>query len=593
MAFIATIGATLGRWLGVAGNEKRATDISVLVEALGGQPTLAGVKVGPQEALGASAVYNAIEMLSNDVAGLPCGVYRRVPGGSEALRNHAADKLVRYKPNPEMTAFQYRQTVMAHKLGWGNSFSEILHDGGGNPVELWPLPPNKIRIKRDPVTQELIYLYRDNMGREAVILARNMLHIAGLGFDGVLGYSVITKARESMGLTLAAQEYGAAFFGNSAQPSGVLQHPESLSQPAQDRLKATWKANYGGKKAYSVAILEEGMKWQPITMSAKDSQFLETRKFQTTEIARWFNVPPHKLKDLEKATFSNIEQQSIDYVTTSLMPHLTAIEQACRLKLLKESEQSDLFFKHVVQALLRGEVKARYEVYAIAVRNGIMTRAEVRELEDLPPNADPALNLFTFEANMQVLSMDLLKPPEPPPAPPPPADEPDEDEDVDEEEDDDSTRGDAIRAAHRPLIAEAIRRLLRKEAKAARAAAKKPKEFNDWIDVYYRKHDLSCRQALLPIARAYEDTLWHFVIGMDSRDRADVDDVVCRFIIDMTDAAAKTLNDLSGRCVPDALAGEVNALVMPWQTDETLVYQLADELLAAIDQRMRPEPIGV
>ncbi len=581
--------AKIGDFFGLKRPEKRKTNITPLIDFFGGKPTASGIKVSPTESLAASAVYNAIEMLSNDVAGLPYGVYRRVAGGSEPLRDHPADSIVRYKPNPDMTAFSFWGTVMGHRLGWGNSFSQIVRDGGGNPAELWPLPPNRIRIARDAVTKELLYLYRDRLGNELPIMARNMLHIAGLGFDGILGYSVITKARESMGLTLAAQEYGATFFGNSAMPSGVLQHPETLSPEAQERLRKGWKKNYGGKKAHSVAILEEGMEWKAMTMSAKDSQFLETRKFQVTEIARWFNVPPHKIKDLSRATFSNIEQQSIDYVTTSLMPHLTAIEQVCRLKLLRESEQPELFFKHVVQALLRGDIKTRYEVYAIGVKNGFMSRDEVRRLEDLEPNADPALKLFTVEGNIQVVSMDLAKPPEPPPPPPEP-DEEDPDEEEEGDEDDRSAALEAIRQAHRPLFASAIGRLLRKEAKAARAAAKKPDLFNDWIEAYYVRHTQCCMQALEPIAKAYA-----FSVKATGNVpvRVGIVRAVSEFVVGTVAVAVDGLNELSGRCVADALMGEVNAHVLPWQSDEELPRLLAGELIDAIDDYMAVEPIGV
>jgi HK97 family phage portal protein len=352
--------------------------------------TSAGKAVNEHTAMQMTAVYSCVRILSETLAGLPLHVYRyNDSGGKEKYLKHPLYKLLHDEPNPEMTSFAFRETLMSHLLLWGNAYAQIIRNARGEVIALYPLMPNKMTVDRDSKGR-LFYLYSrtsddaPTLGEDSqVYLAPSeVMHIPGLGFDGLIGYSPIAMAKNAVGLAIATEEYGAKFFANGAAPGGVLEHPGTIKDP--QKVKESWNAAYqGSQNAHRVAVLEEGMKYQPIGISPEQAQFLETRKFQINEIARIFRVPPHMLADLEKSSFSNIEQQSLEFVKYTLDPWVVRWEQSMCRALLMESEKPIVFIKFNVDGLLRGDYVSRMSGYATARQNGWMSANDIRELENL------------------------------------------------------------------------------------------------------------------------------------------------------------------------------------------------------------------
>lgn len=368
----------------------------------------AGKNVNERSAMQMTAVYACVRILSEAVAGLPLHLYRyNSSGGKEKAIDHPLYSLLHDEPNPEMTSFVFRETLMTHLLLWGNAYAQIIRNGKGEVLYLYPLMPNKMQVDRDEKGR-IYYTYSRSTdeanakaGESNVKLTPDdVLHIPGLGFDGLVGYSPIAMAKNAIGMAIACEEFGAKFFANGASPSGVLEHPGILKDP--EKVRNSWNAAYGGSSnAHKVAVLEEGMKYSPISISPNEAQFLETRKFQINEIARIFRVPPHMVGDLEKSSFSNIEQQSLEFVKYTLDPWVIRWEQSLSRALFTKDEKKELFFKFNVEGLLRGDYQSRMTGYATARQNGWMSANDIRELENL--DRIPAENggdLYLVNGNM-------------------------------------------------------------------------------------------------------------------------------------------------------------------------------------------------
>ena len=349
----------------------------------------AGKNVNERSAMQMTAVYSCVRILAEAVAGLPLHLYRyKEDGGKEKALDHPLYNLLHDEPNPEMSSFVFRETLMTHLLLWGNAYAQIIRNGKGEVIALYPLMPNKMRVERDE-NGSLYYEYihssdeADTMKNTTVRLTPyNVLHIPGLGFDGLVGYSPIAMAKNAIGMAIACEEYGAKFFANGAAPSGVLEHPGVIKDP--QKVREAWQSQFGGSQnANKIAVLEEGMKYTPISISPEQAQFLETRKFQINEIARIFRVPPHMVGDLEKSSFSNIEQQSLEFVKYTLDPWVMRWEQSLSRALFTEEEKKTLFFKFNVEGLLRGDYQSRMNGYATARQNGWMSANDIRELENM------------------------------------------------------------------------------------------------------------------------------------------------------------------------------------------------------------------
>ena len=353
-----------------------------------------------------TAVYSCVRILSEAVASLPLHLYRYTETGTEKAIDHSLYTILHDEPNPEMTSFVFRETLMTHLLLWGNAYAQVIRNGKGEVIALYPLMPDRMNVDRDDQGR-LYYEYTVsnddapiNNGSRVRLSPGDVLHIPGLGFDGLVGYSPIAMAKNAIGLAIATEEYGSKFFANGAAPSGVLEHPGTIKDPA--RIRESWQQTFGGShNSNKIAVLEEGMKYTPISISPEQAQFLETRKFQINEIARIFRVPPHMVGDLEKSSFSNIEQQSLEFVKYTLDPWVIRWEQAMHRALLSEDEKKNFFFKFNVEGLLRGDYKSRMEGYAMGINNGFMCVNDVRRLENWDPVPDEeGGNLFMVNGNM-------------------------------------------------------------------------------------------------------------------------------------------------------------------------------------------------
>lgn len=395
----------LKRQRGEPKNKYEGNDFSLLFGR-----TTSGKTVNERTALQTTAVYACVRILSETIASLPLHVYRYSEGGKAKDTEHVLYTLLHDEPNPDMTSFVFRETLMSHLLIWGNAYSQILRDRSGQVIGLYPLLPDQMSVHRSE-KGKLFYVYNryeeDNPNfqeKGSIVLSQEeVLHIPGLGFDGLIGYSPIALAKNAVGMTLACEEYGASFFGNGANPGGVLEHPGILKDPA--KVRDSWNAVYQGtRNAHKVAVLEEGMSYKQIGIPPEEAQFLETRKFQINEIARLFRIPPHMVGDLEKSSFSNIEQQSLEFVKYTLDPWVVRFEQALKKSLLLPEEKKTHFIKFNVDGLLRGDYQSRMNGYAIGRQNGWLSTNDIRELEELNPiPPEEGGDLYLINGNMTKL----------------------------------------------------------------------------------------------------------------------------------------------------------------------------------------------
>ncbi len=386
-----------------------------IVEWLQGETTAAGVAINQRNSLREEAVWACVQAISQDVASMPLITYRRLERGKERATNHSLYRLLHDEPNPHMTAYQLRNTEQGHVLLWGNAYTNVQRDADGNVVALWPLRPDSMD---PPVLSEagtLLYLYHLPSGEPRALTQSDVFHLRGLSMDGLVGLSAISEHRQALALSLATLEFGTRFFGNDSRPGGILQAKTRLSKEASDRMKKSWEeAHQGLTNAHRVAVLEEGVEWKQVGIPPEDSQFLETRLFQIQSVARIFRIPPHKIGELSRATFSNIESQAIEYVRDCLRPWLTNWEQQINKDLLLPSEKGRYFAEHKMDVLLRGETSARFAAYQLAIQNGVMSPNEVRELENMNPF--PGGDTHLQQLNMVPYG---TKPPEPAPQPAP------------------------------------------------------------------------------------------------------------------------------------------------------------------------------
>lgn len=373
-------------------------------------PSTSGKLVNEFTAMQTTAVYACVRILAETLAALPLQMYCYTATGKERVYNHPLYHLLHDEPNPEMTSFIFRETLMSHLLIWGNAYAQIIRDRLGRVQGLYPLRPDKISVCRDS-QGKIFYLYTKTSDEnpnirpygQVALQKEEVLHIPGLGFDGLVGYSPIAMARNAVGMTMACEEYGASFFANGASPSGVLEHPGVLKDPS--KVRDSWNAVYQGSgNAHKVAVLEEGMKYQQIGIPPEEAQFLETRKFQLDEIARLYRIPPHMIGDLEKSSFNNIEQQSMEFVKYTLDPWVIRWEQAMQKALFLPEEKKQYFLKFNVNGLMRGDYESRMTGYSIGRQNGWLSANDIREMEDMNPVPDEeGGNLYLVNGSMTKL----------------------------------------------------------------------------------------------------------------------------------------------------------------------------------------------
>jgi len=357
----------------------------------------AGETVDEKSAMQIATVYACVRLLAESVASLPFHLYRVSDNesGKEKARDHPLYKVLYRQSNPEMSSFTFREVMMTHLLLWGNAYAQIVRDGKNGVLGLYPLLPENVEVDRD-TNGQLYYIYHaytdevpGEHNKDILFQREDILHIPGLGFNGLVGFSPIAMMKNALGSALAVEKYGSSFFRNGAQPAGVLQHPGVLKNP--EKIRENWMDTYGGAgNAHKIAVLEEGMSYHSISLPPEDSQFISTREFDVEEICRIFRVPPHLVQDLKRSTFNNIEHQGISYVQYTLMPWLERFEQAIIKDVLVEDEKDEFFPKFNVDGLLRGDYKSRMEGYAIGFANGFLSPNDIRRLEnmDLIPDED-------------------------------------------------------------------------------------------------------------------------------------------------------------------------------------------------------------
>ena len=351
--------------------------------------TTSGKPVNERTAMQTTAVYACVRILAEAVASLPLHVYEyQDDGGKKLVHDHPLYYLLHDEPNPE-----------------------IIRDGAGRVLGMYPLLPDKMEVQRDD-KGNIYYVYSRNSDENPTfkeygnikLKAEDVLHIPGLGFDGLIGYSPIAMAKNAVGMTLACEEYGASFFANGANPGGVLEHPGVLKDPS--KVRESWNSVYRGvSNAHKIAVLEEGMKYQQIGIPPEEAQFLETRKFQINEIARLYRIPPHMVGDLDKSSFSNIEQQSLEFVKYTLDPWVIRWEQSLQRSLLLPGEKGKYFIKLNVDGLLRGDYQSRMNGYAVGRQNGWFSANDIREMENMNPIPDEeGGNLYLINGAMTKLA---------------------------------------------------------------------------------------------------------------------------------------------------------------------------------------------
>jgi len=376
----------------------------------GSSESKAGAIVNEKTAMYYSTVFACVRIISETIASLPLHLYRGLPDeGKEKAVSHPLYSVLHSIGNPEMPSFTVRETMQAHISTWGNGCAEIEFNNGGYPIALWPMRPDRLQIEREKMLGDvgdrrsgpLVYRYTFGTGEQVVLPASNVLHIPGLGFDGIKGYSPISMAREAIGLGLATEEFGARFFGNGTHPGAVVEHPQTLSDNAFKHLKSQLTEKHAGLgKSHRLMLLEEGMKLQSLGIPPEDAQFLETRKFQKSEIAGIYRVPPHMIGDLEKATFSNIEQQSLEFVRDTIRPWCVRWEQYMFMKLLTPTERKKYFIEHLLDGLLRGDIASRYKAYAVGRQWGWLSADDIRALENMNPLPDGQGKKYLTPLNM-------------------------------------------------------------------------------------------------------------------------------------------------------------------------------------------------
>lgn len=368
----------------------RAASVSpldqLILDTYSSSTTASGLNVTPDMAMKVGAVYACVLVLAQSVAQLPLHLYRRTDDRREKQLDHPLSYLMSSQPNAWMTSHDFKQLAMVHLLLKGNSLWFKARGSNGTVRELIPIHPDNLKGIHQDEQYRLTYEIGDKPENIEVYPAEKILHIRGFTLDGLQGVSPITYARESIGNQRAMDKHGALLFAQGARLGGILSHPGTLSKEAAERLKSSFSEAYAGEAgAHATAVLEEGMKWEKISMTAEDAQFLQSRQYQRSDIAGFFRVPAHMINDLEHATFSNIEHMSIQFVQHALMPWLVNIEQALQRDLLKEAEKLDHYFKFSVDGLLRGDSVSRSQSYQTSIMGGWMSPNEVRELEDRNP----------------------------------------------------------------------------------------------------------------------------------------------------------------------------------------------------------------
>lgn len=554
-----------------------------------GSRTAAGINVSEESALTYSAVWAATRLLSETTAGLPLPLYRRMKnGGREQVTDDPRHLIANTQSSENITAYNFRRTIIQQQINAGNGFAEIERRGNGRFSDVVALHPIcSSRVRQDPATTDLRYLVRNKDGSDVTLQPWEMLHLCGaIPKDGIWGRGVVNHGRQSIGFGLATEKHGAEFFGSGAKNIGMITTPGIKDKPQRDAMRAEWREIYQNNG--DVGFFPPETKFEALGFSNEDAQFLETRQHNISEIARWYGVPPHMLAELSRSTNNNIENQSLHFVIYSLMPWIRSGEQTLNMRLLSPSEQRDMFFEHTLNGLLRGDQKSRYESYKVALGNGFMTINEVRRLENLNPigpegdvNYVP-MNMTTAE---RMLSNEFTRPQ------PPAKSTPDSEQAFDawtrnalkqatmpaksarrilravnrigerlaaiesKPEPQSTAPSDKQLDAARGVLRDALSRMYRKESNEAIRAAGKPESFLDWMEAFYAKHEPLMSEAIAPAREMF--SALGVSIGSQSESCSE---------------SKKLLSGIYDTATKDEFSSKVSACVASWPTERTETF---------------------
>lgn len=428
-----------------------------------GEGTYTGEQFSIEGSLKVTAVLAGFTILMEDISSLPLILYRRLERGKERANRHPYYSLLHDNFNPEHTSLIFREIMIGHLLGWGNFYGQLIWDGRGVVREIWPLSPARMQVFRE--NGERRYLYTELNGNRIAFRQEEILHVPAFGFDGLVGYSRIGLARNAIGLSIAAEKYGSKMFANDARPSVLFKTTKTMDKDTKQELRESWNQLYAGAgKAAQAAVIDQGLDFETIGFPPEDAQFLQTRQFQVSEIARIFRIPPHMLADVDRSTSwgSGIEQQEQGYVNHTLRPWSVRIEQQLHKDLLLGRERRSYIIEHLYEALLRGDIQARSEAYTKAITNGWLSRNEVREKE----NMNPYDGGDEFLVPLNLVGEDNLN------------EEP-------------AQVNEPLRNLQ-PILLEAAQRALKREAYEVRDAAHrwldkgKPEKFSSWLEEFYK-----------------------------------------------------------------------------------------------------------
>jgi HK97 family phage portal protein len=456
----------------------------------------AGVYVDEDVALTYSAYWRGVNYIASQVAGLPRDVIRETEERTLKLPAHPAARLLRIAPNEEMGPFVWGETMVAWACTWGNGYSEIERDVVGRPIGLWPIPPHRVTPGRNPETRKIVYSVSNPYGETTTIPARDMFHLRGLGWDGLVGYSVVQMAKRSLGLAIATEKFGADFFANGAVSAGawVLPDGKELSKEAKERLELDLNKNVAFGEKWRDPLLEDGLTWINRMIPAKDAQMIETRQIGVADVARWLGIPVHKLHELSRATFSNIESQNIEVVNDALMPWIHRMEQEANAKLFTGREHG-VRTKFNVRGLLRGDDKSRAEYYTSMRSIGAYSVNDILRLEDMDP-IGPEGDIRIVQAGQQSLKSLL----------------------------DDGKREEPDGDGWLPVVEDAWGRVLRREMHRVEQNRHKFTEnggFSAWFDEFAPQHREYVDEAMKPVARGLAATFG--AAGVEAAFRAAVE----------------------------------------------------------------------
>ena len=504
-----------------------------MYDAFGAEKSAAGVRVNGSMALTVSAWWRGINLVSGDVGKLPLCAFRRIAGGKnkEAAKEHPAYRLAK-RPNQEMTAMVFKRTLQGHAMSEGNGYGAIRRTKDGTPFEVIPLNPSKVYPVRyggvltylyTPQTDDPNVLESSSGDQVRKITAKDVLHIKGLSFDGLCGYSVVRAGKDALGRAKATSLYGARYFRNNARPSVVLEHPQRISEGAAQKLRESWnRLHEGVDNAHRTAVLEDGLKLSSFQINARDSQLIETEQHSLIEVANYLGLPPHKVGHPARTAFSSLEQENKSYLDEALMPWLIAWEEEWEAKLLTENEKSDdsVTVEFIKQALLMGDMAARSAFYHAALLDGWMSRDEVRALENMNEMPEGLGQKYYIPTNMAIAGESV--PAAMPAAGSPPAEPPDEPE-VPEANAGQGyeQRIESIKGLQRDLLLEVLERIVKRVCGQAKAQATEHARLSLWLEAFRDKNRPAIRDELLTVARATGE-----VFGINVDPTAVADDIL-------------------------------------------------------------------